>query len=152
MPIYLLWRETLSLSSKTVNKRVLFSGRRNFVCLLRPFNIQTNLKRYSRTKAVSAFACKMHAIMIGPWRIASWLYLPLISLSWLLVHFPMIIPISQMLINLNARGWKQIHSIFIIQHLIKIIINRTPNYRMRPTSRDPNPTSRTNYTNHQCLH
>lgn len=54
---------------------------------------------------------------------------------------------SDTLINLNVRGWNQIHSIFIIQHLIKIIINRNPNCRMRPITRHPDSTCRTNYIN-----
>lgn len=66
-------------------------------------------------------------------------------------EFPTSVPT---LMNVISRGWDQIHSICLKQHLIKATMTKTPSIRMRPTCRgdlnhaslDSDPGSWTNHT------
>lgn len=73
MPIPLLWRNTLSVPPKTINKLALsLSPSSKVVKWLTYSSInKKKLAGYSRTKALGAFGFKMSTTMIDPWRIAS---------------------------------------------------------------------------------
>lgn len=52
---------------------------------------------------------------------------------WFLANFPMSLSLSATVTNLISRGWDQIHSICLIQNVIKATSNKTPSSKMRKT-------------------